>query len=282
MQTIKNIAAGIAPVTVLAQDRGSDFAIPRSLSATVLRKPDMRVAESALNLFVFSSATRLSGVEEFVQAANRHHHLRALFVEEDVDPKWLPQMLNRANLRMLRNVVVHSGPEVPRRVMSAWHAGAQDRLVANAAVSGDRLYVISCALEQFEVAFADIRALKDIPQDDRAVFEIADDGSYIHWPVPDVHIGMDTIRASVDGEFRERLEAETLAADKRFGAAVSSLRKKAGLRQADITGLSERQVRRIENGERPTVASLRLMAEAHGMALGDYLKAVAGGMKEGA
>jgi hypothetical protein len=280
MQTLKKSTSSRVPVTVLMQDRDSDRAIPRSLSATVIRKPDMKVAESATNLFVFSAATRLSSVEEFVQAANRHHHLRALFVKEDVDPKWLPQMLNRANLRMLRNVIVHSGPEVPRRVMFAWQAGAQEKLIANAALSGDKLFVVNCALEQFEVSFNDIRALKDIPVEERGSFEIAEDGSYIAWKKSDVHIDMDAIRASIDKEFREQLEAKTLATDRKFGEAVSLLRKKAGLRQSDIKGLSERQVRRIENGERPRVASLKLLAEAHGMALNEYLKEVAQTIKQ--
>lgn len=275
MQTVKKTTSSNVPVTVLVQDRGFEKTIPASLYATVLRKPDMKVAESATNLFVFSSATRLSNVEEFVQAANRHHHLRALFVTEDVDPKWLPQMLNRANLRMLRNVIVHSGPEIPRRVMFAWQARAQERLIANAAISGDRLFVVNCALEQFEVYFNDIRALKDISIEERGSFEVAEDGSYISWPKPDVHLDMDTIRASTDKEFRERLKAKSLAADKKFGEAVSLLRKKTGLLQSGIKGLSERQVRRIESGERPTVGSLSLLAVAHGMELNDYLNAVA-------
>lgn len=274
MQTLKKATSRV-PVTVLMQGKDFDRAIPRSLSATILRKPDMKVAESATNLFVFSAATRLSSVEEFVQAANRHHHLRALFVKEDVDPKWLPQMLSRANLRMLRNVIVHSGPEVPMRVMFAWQAGAQERLIANAVLSGDKLFVVNCALEQLEVSFSEIRALMDIPVEDRGSFEIAEDGSYIAWPKSDVHIDMDTIRASVDKEFREQHEAMKLVADRKFGEAVSALRKRAGLRQSDIEGLSERQVRRIENGERPKVASLRLLAETHGMALNEYLKTVA-------
>ena len=61
----------------------------------------------------------------------------------------------------------------------------------------------------------------------------------------------------------------------RFGEAIYIVRKKAGLRQPDIKGLSERQVRRIENGERPRVGSLGRRAEAHGMTLNGYLNEIA-------
>ena len=93
--------------------------------------------------------------------------------------------------------------------------------------------------------------------------------------IQNMHIDMDTIRSFVDKEFREELKMKALAADRRFGEAISIVRKKAGLRQSDIKGLSERQVRRIENGERPRVRSLGRMAEAHGMTLNGYLNEIA-------
>jgi transcriptional regulator with XRE-family HTH domain len=53
------------------------------------------------------------------------------------------------------------------------------------------------------------------------------------------------------------------------------LRQQYQLKQSDIAGLSERQVRRIESGEGTKVATLELLAKAQGMELSTYLDAVA-------
>jgi hypothetical protein len=47
------------------------------------------------------------------------------------------------------------------------------------------------------------------------------------------------------------------------------------LRQSGITGLSERQVRRIEKGGRTTIEALRRLASAHRMDLDAYLNELA-------
>ncbi len=61
-----------------------------------------------------------------------------------------------------------------------------------------------------------------------------------------------------------------------FANLIATLRKQYKLHQSDIIGLSERQVRRIEQGYGCTkVDTLRLFAKAHGMELDAYLDAVA-------
>ena len=169
-------------MTVFMQDKDSFKAMPKSLFATVIENPDLKVAESATNLFVFSAATRLSNIEEFVQAANRHHHLRALFVQEDVDRKMAPanaEPCKPEDAQKCDCAFRTGGPEA-RNVRMADRA--QEKLIANAVLSGDKLFVVNCALEQFEVSFGEIRALDDIPAKERASFKIAEDGSYIVWP----------------------------------------------------------------------------------------------------
>ena len=69
--------------------------------------------------------------------------------------------------------------------------------------------------------------------------------------------------------------------DIRFGEAVAAFRKQCGLKQADIQGLSERQVRRIEKGERTKVDTLGILARSHGLSLKAYLDKIAGILSEG-
>lgn len=270
-----------AEMTILARDPESRAAMPRAASIRILQQPDPRNARGA-NIFVLTSAAGLPSVAAFVRAANQQHRLRALFIREDIDARLLPQILERAKLRVLRNTLVHSGLELPRRVIAAWQLGAQDQLIATAQVVGDRLLVVSCALEVFEVPFALIPALRRIPAGQRIAFAIASEGSYIHWPHPDIHLDLDAIRYATDPQQRACRQALRLAADQRFGAAVAQLRKQRGLRQSAIAGLSERQVRRIEKGQRTTVAALKLLAKSHGLALDEYLEALADAMNPGA
>ena len=69
--------------------------------------------------------------------------------------------------------------------------GAQHQLIGDARVVGDRLIVVvSCAMERIEVGFTDVPALARLPLEERWGFEIADDGSYLHWPK--------TIRAAME------------------------------------------------------------------------------------
>lgn len=69
--------------------------------------------------------------------------------------------------------------------------------------------------------------------------------------------------------------------DIRFGEAVAAFRKQCGLKQADIHGLSERQVRRIEKGERTKVDTLGILARSHGLSLKAYLDKIAEILSEG-
>ena len=272
----------ITGMTVFLQDDRSVTAIPRSRHVKVIRKFDPSIAGWAKNLFVFSSTVKLPQVAELVQEANSRHHLKALFVWQDVkDCHLLPQMIARANLKMLRNMVVHSEIDIPRRIISAWLLGAQGQLIANATlIDGGKIFVTSCEAEAFEVPFHSIPALNRIPVNERGLFEIAEDGSYLHWPKSDVHINLETVRYALDPESRKRYELERITHNERFGTAIATLRRKFGLNQTDIPGLSDRQVRRIESGERPSVEALKVLAKAHGKNLNDYLNEISDAMSE--
>lgn len=177
--------------------------------------------------------------------------------------------------RTSRNVVVHSGFALPGRILQAWSHGAQQELIANATVARDRLLVLSCALEPYEVSFAKIPALKSMPKPDRGNFQIDEDGSYLYWPQADVHLDLDAIRTAIDPAYREAALQKKLSHDRRYGAAIANLRREKGLKQSAIDGLSERQVRRIERGEGVTAKALQRLAAAHGVGLGEYLERVA-------
>ena len=260
---------------LLAYNSGAEGAVSDIRRFRVLHRPNRQTAERGRNIFILVPASELPDVAEFVSIANRRHQLRALLVRDDVQPSSIPQMFERAGLRMMRNTVVYSDSSVPRRVLSAWTQNAQEELIAKASVSKDRLFVLSCALQPYEVAFDSMPSLKRIPIAERANFTVDEDGSYIYWAGPDIHLDLGAIRAAIDPEARARAEAAKALHDSRYGAAIAKLRLRMGLKQSQIEGLSERQVRRIEKGEGTTYEALRRLASAHRMDLESYLRELA-------
>lgn len=266
-----------APVklAVLYGDNADPEALPRWLEegSGVDFYTEMDVASIAKSrkLVVITSATRLGGLARFITEANSANRLQALLVRSDVEPEWVPFMLQRAGLRTLRNTLVHSGGELPPRMLRAWASNVQRDSVAIATVVQDRLIVISCALEVFEIGFDELPALQRIATESRADFEIDEDGVFIHWPGPDVHLDLDDIRLVRDPGKRARARAAKATHDAAFGAAVRKLRVSRKIRQTDVPGISARHVRRIESGYVPGDEAVDALAAAHGMDPDDYL-----------
>lgn len=262
-------------LTILAHEKESRAAVPRGAGIRVLSSPDQEVAENAHNLFVFSAATKLGDVADFVSISNSRHQLRALFVRDDLDPYWLPALFEKAGLRTLRNAIVHVDWTVPSRVIRAWRHGAQNRLVADARIANGMLYVTACDLERYEVPIRALPPLAKIPAVRLKQFQIDEDGSFLYWPSADIHINLEAIRYASDPAFRARSARTSSVRNERYGRAIERTRVRSGLTQNAIPGMSERQVRRIEKGAVVTERALTLLAKAHRMNVDRYLDALA-------
>lgn len=228
----------------------------------------------AKDVFVISSAVGLVDVADVIHRANDAHRLRAILIREEINQNWVPRMLANAQLRTLRNLLVHSGWEVPQRVLTAWKFGAQEKLIADAAVFGDQLFVQDCALNTFQLSFDSSKALSKIPVAERGRFSISKEGSHISWPAVDIDLDLDSIRVILDPAEAAKAKARRMNHNQWFGAAIASYRKRNNLTQRDIIGLSDRQVRRIEGGDHASIKSLEALASAHGLSLGEYLNEI--------
>jgi len=241
----------------------------------VIKEPKQEIAAHRRNLFVLTTATNLGEVARFVSTANKRNQLRALFVRCDLDAAWLPQMFELAKLRTMRNTLVHSDFQVPWRVLRAWQMGAQEELIADAELLGDDLFVTSCEPTTYRIPISSVPTLGKVPVTERRDFKVADDGSYLWWPTQDVHLDLDSLLVGIEPERRIRAERVKRAYGRSYGEAIARLRDETGLRQEDVTGLSDREVRRIESEGEVTVDSLRKLARAHKMDLAAYLGEVA-------
>jgi len=133
--------------------------------------------------------------------------------------------------------------------------------------------------KKVRVPLAKLPALKGHPRRTLESFEIDEDGIFIFWPELDVHLGWEQFETAVDPQARLRAEQHSDAFNLAYGSAIRKLRTQNGLRQSDIDGLTPRQVGRIERGEcRATRAALAKLADAHQLALSDYMDRIAATM----
>jgi len=167
-------------------------------------------------------------------------------------------------------------PEAVRRIVLARRAHAEKELIASAAVEDGKLVVWSCEPVRFEVPVSEIPALAGMSAGALGRFEVSQSGSHIHWPDDDVDLNLDTIREHADPEVRREHQARARQEAARYAGAIRQLREERGLKQSDIAGLTDRQVRRLEQGDTvPQIDTLKRLANAHGMAIDDYLHELA-------
>lgn len=64
--------------------------------------------------------------------------------------------------------------------------------------------------------------------------------------------------------------------NRRYGAAIRAFREERGLKQADVAGVTERHLRRVEHGEQSiSKSTLAALAQAHAMPVDEYLQTLA-------
>jgi hypothetical protein len=263
------------PLTVLVAGRDSEAAVPRGYEASLHATRSIEAARDAKRLFVVSSAFTLPSVSECISLAAKHHRLHGLFVHNDMGRDWVNQIFERAALRRIRNSVVHSDPIVGRRILKAIALGAEDHFIADATTANGRIFVMDCGFRVYELPFDAYPSLRRIPPEAHDDYEIILDGAYLHWDDYDVDLDLESVQLAVDPERRAAVARKRILHDQAFGFAVRALREERSLRQSDVPGLSERQVRRIEKGATVTAAAVEALAEAHGMDPDTYLNEVA-------
>ena len=214
---------------------------------------------------------------EVIHNEETDHYLQILSFGED------EAILQKFETKYVRKPIeiahIQSQPEVIERIRAAWEMEAEEQLIATANVENSCLYVMSCGLRTWKIPFDSIPALECISINERPNFEIDEDGSFLYWESVDVHIDLEALRAAVDPELRAQLMFDKINYSESFCQAIAEIRKSRKLTQEDIPKVSSRQVRRIEKGSIPKLATLKHLAEAHGFDLNSYLEEIARTMK---
>ena len=118
---------------------------------------------------------------------------------------------------------------------------------------------------------AQVRFLSELSDEELQTFQIHSSGSYQLWDALDLRVGASQLIQAVDPMHLADVVIERYAAEK-MSLALRLLREEKGLTQAEITGLSDRHVRRLEKEEvRLTSEAAKKYAEAFGSSLDEFL-----------
>ncbi len=148
--------------------------------------------------------------------------------------------------------------------------------IADAWIEGDRLVLLAPSFQRLAIPLAKLEKFVGKNNDKIGCFEIDEDGSFLFWPHADVHLGWEQLLMLVDPTKALRAKQKTHAFNQRYGAAIRRFREENELRQADIKGLAERHLRRVEKGElMASKKTLELLAAAHHLDVNEYMNEIA-------
>jgi hypothetical protein len=148
--------------------------------------------------------------------------------------------------------------------------------ILDAWVEGEELVLLSARFERLPVPLKKLENYIGKSKTKVRQFEIDEDGRFLFWPHADAHLGWEQMMQIVDPTTAVAAKKKTGDFNRKYGAAIRSLREEAELTQAAITGLTERHLRRIEQGKQAaTSTALKSLAKAHGMSIDEYMKELA-------
>jgi Helix-turn-helix domain/Protein of unknown function (DUF2442) len=256
----------------------------RGVHATV-----QKLLKRAGNIVVLSHADE----DYFVPAEEKIEDLLSgafylLFTEPATHPNQIVQWARRAKIRSENrlHVVKVADLENPNvshllgRVCVALAGDEERGSIIDAYTLGDSLIVRGPKHRLLQVPMSALPSLRDKPRAAQENFEIDPDGSFLHWPDLDVHLGWSQFLQAVDPDEFRKAQQRSAEFNRRYGTAIRKLREEAGITQSKIPGLTARQLRRIEQGEsRATSRALAALAKAHGLNTDAYLEKLAKAMK---
>ncbi len=211
-----------------------------------------------------------------------------LFTDPATHPEQVVQWMRRTKIRAENRLHVVrvedlDTPQVSEflgRVCSAFRPENTRRSIVDACLGGDVLFVRGPKHRMLHVPTDKVSSLRGQPRAVLRNFRIDPDGSFLHWPDIDVHLGWNQFLQVVDPTELHKVQQRSTDFNRRYGAAIRKLRDEAGIPQAKVEGITERQLRRIEQGEcRATTSALAALAKAHGLDVNAYMESLAKAMK---
>jgi hypothetical protein len=219
------------------------------------------VVSGAFHLLLTGPATHPDQIAQWMRSTNIRSENRLHVVKvEDMEVPRLAQFLGRVCFALGRD-------------------SSRSDVIIDAYLVGDRLLVRGPEHRMLHIPLDALHALRGQPPSAVRNFLIDPDGSFLYWPDLDVHLGWSQLLQAVDAGALLKAQQKSAGFNERYGAAIRGVREAAGIRQSKVEGLTERQLRRIEQGEsRATSAAIAALANAHELDPNAYMETLAKAM----
>lgn len=167
-----------------------------------------------------------------------------------------------------------------RRIIHAYKIKATEDILVKAVIYQDAnsilLQVTGADLTEYTIDSRSISSLARLTFKELQKFEIDEYGFDIHWPLQDIHLNLESFKIVDNPKLLKRRMKEIASEKESFGNLMKKFRERHGqLSQKDFGTLSERQIRKYENGENyPSYDALKIISEAFKMNVNEYLNAL--------
>lgn len=196
------------------------------------------------------------------------------FPIEAVTSRLMKLKIRRSNrLHLAAKPDEASESELIQRLVSGMTENDGSQTIVDAWIEGEELVLLSPAFERMRVPHS--KLVRFLGKSDSAfsAFEMDEDGRFLYWPHSDTHLGWKQLEQLINPAVAIKDQEKTDQFKRRYGQAIKSLREEKGLKQTEIHGLTDRQLRRIEQGQQMvTSKALEALAKAHKLDVADYMK----------
>jgi hypothetical protein len=166
--------------------------------------------------------------------------------------------------------------EMIQRLVAGTAEGNEGQTIVDAWIEQSNLVLLSASFDRMTIPYAKLVRFLGDSLDGFEQFEIDEDGRFIYWPHADSHFGWKQLEQLIDPTKAIKDQEKSAQFNLKYGKAIRKLRESLGLKQTDIQGLTDRQLRRIEHGEQmASTKALESLAQAHGFEIGDYMSRLA-------
>lgn len=244
--------------------------LPRPMKARAVALQDTVTDGAGRSLVIARArdilATAPRGLPSWVDTGT--HYLVVLDAPEQTVPRLATILrLHKPD----RRLHVSTDPGIVKRAVIALSRPAAWEGIIDAYILFDHLHVLLGDMTEREFPKKKLPYLKSATQDAFEKFTIDSAGAHLFWPELDLHMGPSQMLQAVDPTYLADVEIERHALGN-VSQALYDMRNERDLRQADIEGLSERHVRRLESEKlRLSVDAAEKFAKAFGQDLAQFL-----------
>lgn len=175
----------------------------------------------------------------------------------------------------------HESKLIFRRIINAYKIQAPNEIIAKFEVYKEdndevSLQIMGADFTELTINSKAISAIANMTYKELLNFELEEYGFDISWPAKDIHLNLESFKMVADKKFMKKCMRKIGKEKREFGSLMKKFREsKSEFTQKDFGELSERQIRKYENGENyPSYETLQTISSSYNMTVNEYLNAL--------